>query len=369
MAEYNYLKMDDIVSIEHPEKKSSFRVSWKMTDFCPYSCSYCYMSDSVLKAKKLLNEPDQIKLEQIASHFDEMIEKLSDPNEKVQLHFIGGEPTVFDLKNIMSKIKSPRIKVVIIQSNIYRDFSYWSNLISYLRNRNIIVNVPASFHLEMLKTENARKEFLNKVTSFNMICKAVVNNNNITTYMPYFEELMKHNIEIDISLERGSSNSWEDLTSENQKLVESVRNYSKSLYNEKGSFYVVTLKNGRKIKYSSNLALLNAIKDGHLDTNGFYCNAGVHNVRILKNGDMYRAACRLCALYFKMGNVLDINSYNKITKELICETTVKGFNNEFETKYCPCCNNTNMYRVGYDRITGLFEKPKFAFPDYSKNKA
>ena len=52
--------MSDILAIERPYKKRPiYKISWKMTNMCPYACSYCYMSDAVLKAKMCKDNPTQ----------------------------------------------------------------------------------------------------------------------------------------------------------------------------------------------------------------------------------------------------------------------------------------------------------------------
>ena len=47
------LKMEDIVEVKMGSK--NFKISWKMTNWCNYRCSYCYMSKSV--SETITNTP------------------------------------------------------------------------------------------------------------------------------------------------------------------------------------------------------------------------------------------------------------------------------------------------------------------------
>ena len=60
MTNTERIHMDDIMAIERPyDKRPVYKISWKMTDLCPYACSYCYMSNAVAKAKALNSSPKQ----------------------------------------------------------------------------------------------------------------------------------------------------------------------------------------------------------------------------------------------------------------------------------------------------------------------
>ena len=370
MNNSEHISMDDIMMIERPyDKRPIFKISWKMTHLCPYACSYCYMSNAVEKAKMCKDNPTQEKVEEIASHFDEMLSKLADEKDEVQLHLIGGEPSIFDLIKVIEKIKDKRLRYISVASNIYRDYSYWEKLITYCKLRGIDIGVSASFHLEQLDAKEKRDEYANKVIGLKLQCKAVVNNENIKDYKPYFDRFMEANRAIEITLERNNKNECCKLSEENQKYIDSIREYQ---YNRKQSnktylpYYTVTLKNGRKIGYSSNIALINSIKEGALDPSGFYCTAGLHNIRIDLKGNLTRSACRLCSMYFKMGNILK-GDYEKPDEMVICKCREAGKDHIYQDKYCTAFNNTSMYRLGYDRVTGLYNANHgIEIPDYHK---
>ena len=243
------IKMSDILAIERPYKKRPiYKISWKMTNMCPYACSYCYMSDAVLKAKMCKDNPTQQDVEEIASHFDEMIEKLAEPTDFIQLHIIGGEPSIFNLKNVLSKITSNQFCHIILATNLYRPFSYYQDLKEYCGSRNIKIGFIGSFHLEMLKTEKERFEYVNKIVKLKGKCKAVTNNENIPIYKPYFKYLMTQNIPVEITVERDNKNKCVVLSEENQAFIDELRNYCYKLEQSHKSYlpyYTVTLKDER----------------------------------------------------------------------------------------------------------------------------
>ena len=372
MADSEHISMDDILYIDklHSERHV-FRISWKMTNSCPYSCSYCYMHDAVEKARICRDDPAQEDAEEIASHFDEMIEKLSGKGELIQLHIIGGEVSQFDLVRVIGKIRSARLRQIIVATNLYRNEDYWRRLKDYCAGRGIKVKYIASFHLEMLRTEEERKRFIDKAMLLGAQVKAVVNDSNLKEYLPYFSRLASAGCEIEITVERQKENSCRGLSDENQRIVDGIRHYQFAIRKEKiqeyRPYYIVTLKDGRKISYSSNIALIDSIKEGALDPTGFWCTAGMHNVRINKSGELLRSACRLCSMYFKNGNIRNPESYKKITEPIVCKTTEAGKDHKYLTKYCTCFNNTSMCRIGYNPETGAYDKDcAVEIPDYHK---
>ena len=82
--------MDDIVEIIRND--DTFKISWKMTNWCNYRCSYCYMSKSV--SETITNTPTEHLLK-IAGELDNIIKKQAN-GRNITLHLIGGEVGYFD---------------------------------------------------------------------------------------------------------------------------------------------------------------------------------------------------------------------------------------------------------------------------------
>ena len=369
MNHSEHIKMEDIMSVERPyNQRPIFKISWKMLNNCPYRCSYCYMANAVEKARVEKEMPTQQFVENIASHFSVMLDKLADEKDEVQLHLIGGEPSLYDLRSVLEKFDDKRFKYLNIASNLFRPFDYWDSLFDYCVGKGITVGVSASFHLEALNTKEKREEYAEKVLRLKQVqCKAVVNNDNLQEYYPYFKRFMDAEKSIEITLERDNKNKCCELSAENQRIVDEIRNYQyerKEAHLSYLPYYTVTLKNGRKIGYSSNIALINSIEGGIFDPSGFYCTAGQHNIRVESNGNLKRSACRLCSMYFKMGNILK-DDYEKVTDEIICKCKEKGKDGILQEKYCTAFNNTSMYRLGYNRINGIYnENHGIEIPNY-----
>lgn len=365
LSNSEFIKMDDIMMIERPyDKRPIFKISWKMTDLCPYACSYCYMSNAVEKAKHCKDNPTQEFVESIASKFNTLYNRLADTSkDEVQLHLIGGEPSLFNLINVLKKVENIPLRYISLASNIYRPASYYQELKEYAKSRGIDFGCSASFHLEQCNPD----EYAKKLIELKFQCKAVVNKNNISIYKPYFDEFMKHNLAIEITIERDNANKVSEMSDEDLEYITKIRKYQfdrKASHSSYLPYYTVTLKNGRKINYSSNIAMINSIIEHKLDCTGFYCDAGLHNVRIEKNGNLKRSACRICSMYFKMGNILK-DDYEKPNGMIICKCNEAGKDGIYQDKFCTAFNNTSMYRLGYNKITGIYDKNHgIEIPDY-----
>jgi hypothetical protein len=69
-------------------------------------------------------------------------------------------------------------------------------------------------------------------------------------------------------------------------------------------------------------------------------------------------------MYFKMGNILK-GDYEKPNGEIICKCEEKGKDGILQEKYCTAFNNTSMYRLGYNRINGIYnENHGIQIPNY-----
>ena len=352
--------LKDIYYVELGDK-NIFKVSWKMTDWCPYKCSYCYMSKAVEAAKAKEDNPTQEYVEQIASNLDDYVNSHADPNALVRLHLIGGEPSIFNLVALLEKVE--RVKYISLATNFYRDLDYWVELKDYCIKRQIQLGIAASFHLEMLKTDKQRWDFCHKLLAVKGQLKAVLDNDNIEEYKPYFQFVMDNDLGLEITLTRDGENRGCTLTPENQEYVDQLRDYQYKRRTRRHlkPYFITHHYNGDVNYYSSNISLLNNTKEGILDYSGFYCNAGENNVRINQQGELLRSACRLCSGVMKIGNILDKKSWvnKEDLKPFICNCyTAKLKSNYYNSKKvlkgCTCFNNCEMWQPGYNRETKIF---------------
>lgn len=304
------MKMDEIQSVR--TRSRFFRLSWKMCDACNYSCSYCY-----IKSKR--DKPTQEFVEGIAEKIDSL--GLRD----IQLHLIGGEPTLYELVPVLGKISTAELRHVSVATNFSRPLEWWNELAGYLEGRNVALHIQASLHLEAGKPD----EFVSKAAALRkyVVAKAVVSDSSLNSYLPYLIRLRDEGVEVEPTLERSPDDSYSMLSAGSQAVVDSFRRERKRI--------AVTLRDGSAMYFPSNSAFLNGIEDGHFNPDGFKCTAGMNNLRIDTNGDMLRAGCACCARSHRLGNILT-DRYERPSEPIVCRLE--------SGRYCSFCNHTDVSR-------------------------
>lgn len=305
------MKMDDIQSVR--TRSRFFRLSWKMCDACNYSCSYCYI-------KSRSSRPSQEQAEAIAEKIDAL--GLRD----IQLHLIGGEPTLYELVPVLGKISTAELRHVSVATNFFRPLEWWNGLAGYLEGRNIALHIQASLHLEAGEPD----EFVSKAAALRkyVVAKAVVSDSSLGRYLPYLTRLRDEGVEVELTLERDVDDSYSMLSAENQAVVDSFRRDRRRI--------AVALRDGSAMYFPSNSAFLNGIEDGHFNPDGFKCTAGMNNLRIDSNGDMLRAGCACCAGRYRLGNILT-DKYERPSGPVVCRLE--------SGRYCSFCNHTDVSRM------------------------
>lgn len=119
-----------------------------MTKLCNLKCSYCIQRNNEKKYKltKDIIEKQEEELFFTAGKISSFLERTDFHN--VRLDLVGGEISIFDLKKIISNIKSDRIKKIFITTNFMKDADYYQSLSYYLKGRHIGMTITASFHYE-----------------------------------------------------------------------------------------------------------------------------------------------------------------------------------------------------------------------------
>lgn len=344
------IKMEDIVSAERvigfreedKVKHFQFKLSWKMTNWCNYRCSYCYMSKAVSNTHNQTPFKDILT---IAKNINYIIPK----GRFTELHLIGGEVGWYNLVEVLDQITSPDLKRVIVATNFSSPIDFWKVLKEYCKSRGIQLLIIASFHLEMCDKD----EFVSKAIEVNAKVKCVVNSKNIKEYMPYFEKLKEHNIRIQPTVERDSFNIAEKFDQENLQYLDKLNG---DLEKKSIPYYKVTMKDGTIHWFYSNIEFINSIDVGGFDGEGFYCSAGIDGLRIDVDGRVVRAGCQMCSTdTLALGNLLTGDIPKLVTEGIICRSLQRrkrnsdGSYNVFK-KYCTAFNNTSMYRSISDEL-------------------
>lgn len=343
------IKMEDIVSAERvigfreedKVKYFQFKLSWKMTNWCNYRCSYCYMSKTISNTHNQTPFKDILT---IAKNINYIIPK----GRFTELHLIGGEVGWYNLVEVLDQITSPDLKRVIVATNFSSPIEFWKVLKEYCKSRGIQLLIIASFHLEMCDKD----EFVSKAIEVNAKVKCVVNSKNIKEYMPYFEKLKKHNIRIQPTVERDSFNLAEKFDKENLKYLDELNNALKTTI----PYYKVTMKDGTVHWFYSNIEFINSIDIGGFDGEDFYCSAGIDGLRIDVNGRVIRAGCQMCSTdSMILGNLLNGDIPKPVTEGVICKSLQRRKRNTDGSyivfkKYCTAFNNTSMYRNVSDEL-------------------
>ena len=323
------LKMDDIVEIIRND--DTFKISWKMTNWCNYRCPYCYMSKSV--SETITNTPTE-QLLKIAGELDNIIEKQAN-GRNITLHLIGGEVGYFDLIKILDCIKSKQLSQVIIATNFSSSIKYWYKLLQYCNNRNCWLNIIASLHIEQCNIEDFIKKV--KIMGKHARIKCVINDNNIKQYKEIFSNLK--GIVIQPTLERNSDNENSSITKETKEYIDYLNSkLDKSIV----PYYYVITKSGKRIPFYSNIEMINNIEGGGFDPEGFECTAGLDGIRIDVDGSLRRAGCQWCGKKENwLGNLIT-GEYTLPLEPIICHTTIDHKYLGKRHKFCTAFGNTNM---------------------------
>ncbi len=322
------IKMEDIVRVDRCS--NYFKISWKMTNWCNYRCSYCYMSNSV---SETLTNTSLEHLLKISSEIDNIIEKQA-KNRPVSLHLIGGEVGFFNLVKVIDCIKSKNLKLVIIATNLSSPIIYWIKLLRYLKLRNIELKIIASLHLEQCD----KKEFIQKVMILgdSAEIKCVINDNNVEEYRELFKNV--NNIIIPTQ-ERTKDNKNGKISLKTKEYIDDL---NKKLDKKLKPYYTITTKDNKKFVFYSNVEMINNIEGDGFDPNEFICTAGLDGIRIDIDGSLRRAGCQWCGKQENwLGNLI-IGEYKLPTKPIICHTTIKHKFLGERHKFCTAFGNTSM---------------------------
>lgn len=155
---------DELIAIE-PANSKYVGITWQVTDFCNYSCSYCNPGNYEGKHKNIANFDKIVQnLTKITNHYR------SQGYEAFKFYFSGGEPTVWKhliplIEWLKNQLDEPQIG---INTNLSRSTKWWT------QNHHLFHDVVASFHIEYVDKERYLKNLTYLQDKVNYLCSRMM---------------------------------------------------------------------------------------------------------------------------------------------------------------------------------------------------
>lgn len=267
------MKIKSIIDIDD----CNSAIKWRLTDACNYRCSYC-----IRKVYGRLESQDVEMLKEdlkiifdVAPEINRIIEELPGT---VKLDLIGGEVSLIDLKELLKKLTSPKLKRVNITTNLSMNESYYLDLIEYLYQRGIILGLTASCHLEYTTVE----KFINKIHSIKIKSK------DRCYIKTEFVSMETNQEECKKFMEECELKQITYLIDRDMRCDDSIRsNLISATSAKKNIRYKILFEDGTEKTYQSRNAFitgnLNTIHNRAFNSSGYYCTRDVNYVYIEKD--------------------------------------------------------------------------------------
>ncbi|MCS7316786.1 MAG: hypothetical protein NZZ41_00485 [Candidatus Dojkabacteria bacterium] len=286
-------------------------ISWEVTTFCNYSCSYCWPEshDNVNKWPTDFNK--------IVIFFNKL--RKAYENKKIFIEIMGGEPTLWpDLKNFIRFFNNNFF--INLVTNFTKNKRYWEDFprvclfsLSFHPERASVDNFLEKLDILCKKQENIAISFMYlpqyKEKNFEMIKKIKEKN-----YKVFFVSKIIKNYETGMHLESYTKEDFDNIKRNN-------------FYNSNNLNLIFPSKfvlDGKE----QNINFWKEIQEKKQNSwVGWKCYIGSKRLFIKANGDIYKATCRVGG---KIGNIYDENFF-KLEKEYeictkkICECKVDAF--------------------------------------------
>lgn len=270
-----------------------FNLTYNVTKCCNYHCPYCMQGN---KPKK---DTNPILIERISKEINKVICTLKQQGKNIDFHLIGGEVTIYDIKELILKnINLENIYRFSMVTNLSRSVNYYRELFEYLIENKVNIRIKASFH----PTEISEEEFLDKIKKlkkYNIIVSLLITKEKFYNIYKFYKELLKNKIEVSVSVERenGVSINIAYLTSEEKNIISK----------DKCKFHVL-YDNGSK-KILTKYELLNNIKT----TSGYICDINSNKLLIGSRGEIKNC----CSQQNNTGTIFTFKSNEQLIK---CKT-------------------------------------------------
>jgi len=303
--------MDLIKLKQTHEGTGYFGINWALTNVCNYRCSYCHpdLHNGSIKPPSL---------DKIYRFIDNTFKFCGERNVKPYFEFGGGEVTYLSwFSKVLARIHQKNGLVSII-SNASSPLTWWSNNISMLHS------VSLSFHYEQIKS----KEHFIAVAKIAVGSPSTRLQVNIMMLPSRFSECLLFAVELrervncGISLQplyhgfgSGGISSRFEYTEDQEHIMANFcgNQIIKCIPDPRGSLDVVNLYGIEERKSTFELLV-------NQQTNfiGWHCNAGIENIIITFEGDIYRAWCMQDE---PIGSLYD-ETLNLPKKSTLCRTEI-----------------------------------------------
>jgi len=330
-------KSSDIVAIIKDQNNAMFDLSWKLTSWCNYNCSYCSQET---RQKKFNSQPI---LEARAKNIDKIINQLSN-KKAIQLSLIGGEITYYNLIDILKNINLSKIFKIRLTTNFSQDNNYFIELLDFLykQNNNLKITLTLSFHDEYIPLSS----FLNKVVKLHESIQTKYNNKSKVK----LNVSLVINNELDCTLLKQFITNYPKLTicpniqrDINGKIVDLDKEHMEfktnltTKENFKTNKILLILKSNKHIYFSDTSTILNNIDEKVFISKGYLCSAGLNNLRIDENGNIRRGQCPLELSKNIVGNIDNDKNIILPTEPIKC-----SFENSSIKSGCILCPWVNI---------------------------
>ena len=267
-----------------------FNLTYNVTECCNYHCPYCMQGN---KPKK---DTNPILIEKISKEINKIIYKLKQQGKNIDFHLIGGEVSIYDIKNLILKnIDLSNIYRFSMVTNLSRSVEYYKELLSYLKENNVNIRIKASYH----PTEVSKEDFFNKIKNlknYNIIPSLLLTKNEEINKYVYdiYNSLKEINIQPSVSVERINGIPIDVSFIKNKEI----------LSEDRCKFHVYYSNNEKELltKYE----LLNKIKN----TKDYLCDINNSKLIIGPKGNIKNA----CSQQKNNGTIFNFKLNNQIIK-------------------------------------------------------
>lgn len=319
---------------------NTFYVKWCITRWCNFNCAFCnFKKDNFLFSQDEINEQAII-----------LNNLLSDKIKKdFKLKFIGGEPCVYDLTQILDRF-TISIKSISIVTNFYRELDYYKDLYLYCNKKHIEFLLSCSWHDQNKKFDSKFYELTDWCRENNLKDPGVIFVLRNESDCKLIEKYKKDNIKrISILLERDKYGK----VINRPDMIKYFNDFNSNKLNLRTGKYSVSI-NHKEVICNSLSWLTNLLEEGGFVTEGRLCDAGINSIVINPDGKIYRDSCRY--LYenddLLIGNINE-KVLNLPTEPLICR--INTYKNNKDVR-CILCNDHGFDKIiDYDSYNKVIE--------------